>query len=85
MCSVYPKLRKFLLKLPISAKLHYLLHIGGQLHAITVKYSSEGKLLQVLEDRAGKVVRALSEVEERDGKLWMGSVLMSGLAVYKLE
>nr|GMD16209.1 protein STRICTOSIDINE SYNTHASE-LIKE 3-like [Ipomoea batatas] len=84
-CSVYPKLRKFLLKLPISAKLQYLMHIGGRPHAITVKYSPEGKVLKVLEDRAGKVVRAISEVEERDGKLWMGSVLMSGIAVYKLE
>ncbi|CAH9070707.1 unnamed protein product [Cuscuta europaea] len=83
--SEYPKLRKFLLKLPISAKLQYLMHIGGRLHAVAVKYSPEGKILQILEDRQGKVVKAISEVEEREGKLWMGSVLMSGFAVYQLE
>ncbi|CAH9083185.1 unnamed protein product [Cuscuta epithymum] len=82
--SEYPKLRKFLLKLPISAKLQYLMHIGGRLHAVAVKYSPEGKVLQILEDRQGKVVKAISEVEEREGKLWMGSVLMSGFAVYQL-
>ncbi|CAN4120134.1 unnamed protein product [Withania somnifera] len=83
--AIYPQLRQFLLKLPISAKLQYLMHIGGRLHAVVVKYSPEGKLLQILEDRAGKVVRAVSEVEEREGKLWMGSVLMSFISVYQLE
>ncbi|KAJ8446158.1 hypothetical protein Cgig2_015929 [Carnegiea gigantea] len=71
--------------LPIKAKYHYTVHIGGWQHGIIAKYSPEGELLQVLEDRPGKVVRAISEVEERDGKLWMGSVLMSFVAVYDLD
>lgn len=83
--AVHPKIRKFLLKLPIPAKIQYLLHIGGRLHAAVVKYSAEGKLLKILEDREGKVVRAVSEVEEKDGKLWMGSVLMPFVAVYNLD
>ncbi|PSR89808.1 Protein STRICTOSIDINE SYNTHASE-LIKE 3 like [Actinidia chinensis var. chinensis] len=83
-CAFYPKLRKFLLKLPISAKIQYLLNIGGRIHALVVKYSPEGKLLQILEDSQGKVVKAVSEVEEKDGKLWMGSVLMPFVAVYQL-
>ncbi|KAK4375848.1 hypothetical protein RND71_006525 [Anisodus tanguticus] len=82
--SKYPQLRLFLLKLPIPVKLRSFLH-GGQLRAIVVKYSPEGKLLQILEDGEGKVVRAVSEVEEKDGKLWMGSVLMPFIAVYQLE
>ncbi|XP_052187523.1 protein STRICTOSIDINE SYNTHASE-LIKE 3-like [Diospyros lotus] len=82
--GLYPKVRKFLLKLPIPARLQYLIFIGGRQHAMIVKYSPEGKLLQILEDSQGKVVRAVSEVEERDGKLWMGSVLMSFVAVYQL-
>ncbi|CAI9105824.1 OLC1v1004839C2 [Oldenlandia corymbosa var. corymbosa] len=84
-CALYPKLRMFLLKLPISTKIHYLLQIGGRPHAVVAKYSPEGKVLQILEDRPGKVVRAVSEVEEKDGKLWMGSVLMPFVAVYSLE
>ncbi|XP_057484232.1 protein STRICTOSIDINE SYNTHASE-LIKE 3-like [Actinidia eriantha] len=84
MCAFYPKLRKFLLKLPISAKIQYLLNIGGRIHALVVKYSPEGKLLKILEDVQGKVVKAVSEVEEKDGKLWMGSVLMPFVAVYHL-
>ncbi|XP_058191464.1 protein STRICTOSIDINE SYNTHASE-LIKE 3-like [Rhododendron vialii] len=84
LCGLYPKIRKLLLKLPISAKIHYLLQIGGRLHAVVIKYSPEGKLLQILEDSGGKVVKAVSEVEEKDGKLWMGSVLMPFVAVYQL-
>ncbi|XP_072990976.1 protein STRICTOSIDINE SYNTHASE-LIKE 3 [Typha latifolia] len=80
--SHHTQLRKFLLKLPIPAKYHYLMQIGGQLHAMIIKYSPEGKLLEILEDRRGKVVRAVSEVEEKDGKLWIGSVLMPFIAVY---
>jgi sugar lactone lactonase YvrE len=80
----YPKLRNFLLKLPISAKFQYLFNIGGRLHAVVAKYSSEGKLLQILEDSQGKVVKAVSEVEENNGKLWMGSVLMPFIGVYNL-
>ncbi|KAB1226975.1 Adipocyte plasma membrane-associated protein [Morella rubra] len=83
-CALYPKVRKFLLKLPIPVKIQYLLQIGGKPHAVVVKYSQEGKLLQILEDSQGKVVRAVSEVEEKDGKLWMGSVLMNFVAVYGL-
>lgn len=83
-CGLNPTLRKFLLKLPIPTIYQYLLHIGGHPHALIVKYSPEGKLLNMLEDRQGKVVKAVSEVEERDGKLWIGSVLMPFVAVYNL-
>ncbi|KAJ7948113.1 putative Strictosidine synthase [Quillaja saponaria] len=83
-CALYPKVSKFLLKLPIPAKIHFLLHTGGRPHAVAAKYSPEGKLLQLLEDNEGKVVKAISEVEEKDGKLWMGSVLMPFIAVYEL-
>jgi sugar lactone lactonase YvrE len=80
--SRHPGLRKIILNLPIPAKYQYLAVIGGRLHGAIVKYSPEGKLLEILEDRQGKVVKAVSEVEEMDGKLWMGSVLMPFVAVY---
>ncbi|XP_020597788.1 protein STRICTOSIDINE SYNTHASE-LIKE 3-like, partial [Phalaenopsis equestris] len=83
--STYLRLSKFLLKLPIPARLQFLVRIGGKLHAVIARYSPEGELLEMLEDREGKVVRAASEVEEKDGKLWIGSVLMPFIAVYTLE
>ncbi|KAI3913716.1 hypothetical protein MKW98_011777 [Papaver atlanticum] len=83
--GLYPGLRNFWLKLPITDKIQYLLSIGGRLHGVLVKYSCEGKLLQILEDSEGKAVKAASEVEERDGKLWISSVLMPFIAVYQLD
>lgn len=80
--SKWIQVRKFLMKLPIPAKYHYLMQIGGRLHAIILKYGPDGSLLEILEDSQGKVVRAASEVEEKDGKLWIGSVLMPFIAVY---
>ncbi|PWZ22856.1 Transcriptional adapter ADA2 [Zea mays] len=82
--SRHVKLRKFLLSLPIPAKYHYLMQIGGKLHAVIIKYSPEGQVLDILEDNKGEVVRAVSEVEEKDGKLWIRSVLMPFIAVFDL-
>lgn len=73
-----------MLKLPVTARRQFQIQIGGWAHGIVVKYSREGKILQILEDRDGKVVQSVSEVEEKDGKLWMGSVLNSHVAVYTL-
>ncbi|XP_071736252.1 protein STRICTOSIDINE SYNTHASE-LIKE 3-like [Rutidosis leptorrhynchoides] len=81
-CAQYPKFRTFILKLPIPIKFHFLLSSGGPL---IVKYNSDGKILKILEDIQGKVVRAVSEVEEKEGQLWLGSVLMSFIAVYHLD
>lgn len=54
--------------------------VGGTVHGIIAKYSADGELIDVLEDSQGKVVRAVSHVEEKDGTLWIGSVLMPYIA-----
>ncbi|KAK6232098.1 hypothetical protein SCA6_002171 [Theobroma cacao] len=63
------------LKLPLSFKQLHSLFIGGKPHAIAVKLSENGEILEVLEDTEGKTMRFISEVEEKDGKLWIGSKL----------
>ncbi|XP_062165724.1 protein STRICTOSIDINE SYNTHASE-LIKE 10 [Alnus glutinosa] len=75
---------KTLLKLPLSFKQLHSLLIGGKAHAAAIKLSEEGKFLEVLEDSEGKTVRFVSEVEEKDGKLWIGSVLTPFLGVYNM-
>ncbi|KAL5219203.1 hypothetical protein ABZP36_019887 [Zizania latifolia] len=75
-------LKKFLLGLPIPAKYHFKMLIGGWPHAVAVKLSPGGEVLDILEDSTGKVVRSVSEVEEKDGKLWMGSVIGPFIAVF---
>ncbi|KAM3690763.1 hypothetical protein ACB094_09G146500 [Castanea mollissima] len=74
-----------LLRLPLSFKQLHSLLIGGKAHATAIKLSEEGKVLEVLEDSEGKTIRIISEVEEKDGKLWIGSVLMPFVGIYNVH
>lgn len=75
---------KTLLKLPLTFKqLHKLLVL--EVHATAIKLSEEGQVLEVVEDCEGKGLRFISEVEENNGKLWFGSVLMPFIGAYNLH
>ncbi|KAH9296350.1 hypothetical protein KI387_039938 [Taxus chinensis] len=80
----YPWLRWVLFKLPLSMKQLYYMFIGGSPQAIAVRLNEDGKILEVLEDHVGSTVRLISEVEERNGQLWMGSVMVPNVALYTL-
>jgi hypothetical protein len=56
----------------------------GKPHAMIIRYGPDGSVKEVLEDQTGQVVRLPSEVEEHDGKLYIGSVLLPQIAVYTL-
>ncbi|KAL8095277.1 protein STRICTOSIDINE SYNTHASE-LIKE 2-like [Apium graveolens] len=43
---------------------------------VAVKLSENGEIIQIFEDIPGKVWKDASEVNERDGYLWIGSVVM---------
>lgn len=43
---------------------------------VAVKLSENGDIVQIIEDKLGKVWKYSSEVHERDGYLWIGSVVM---------
>lgn len=75
---------KTLLKLPLTFKqLHKLIVVEA--HATAIKLTEEGQVLEVLEDCEGKSMRFISEVEEHNGKLWLGSVMMPFIGVYDLH
>lgn len=76
---------KTMLRLPISFQQLHSLLIGGKVHATAIKLSEEGSVLDVLEDCDGKIMKFPSEVEEKDGKLWIGSVLTPFIGIYDLE
>ena len=75
-------LGKTLLKLPLGFRQLHSLLVGGKPHATAIKLSEKGEVLEVLEDCEGKTLSFISEVEEKDGKLWMGSVLMPFIGIY---
>jgi hypothetical protein len=51
---------------------------------MVIRYGADGNVKEVLEDQTGKVVKLVSEVEEHEGKLYLGSVLLPQIAVYTL-
>lgn len=78
-----PWLRHLVAKLPIPSK-HLFAMLAPKPHALILRYSSGGQVLEVLEDQPGKVVKAVSEVEEHDGKLYIGTALFPQMAVFTL-
>lgn len=76
----YPLLRSVYLRLPIplaySGK-----WTGMEMYSMIALLNREGKeIIDVLEDRHGKVVKLISEVREMKGKLWIGTVAHNHIA-----
>ncbi|XP_028789618.1 protein STRICTOSIDINE SYNTHASE-LIKE 10-like [Neltuma alba] len=73
-----------MLNLPLDFKQLHASFTGWKPHSSVMKLNDKGEVLQVLEDCEGKALRFASEVEEKDGKLWIGSVLMPFVGIYEL-
>lgn len=82
--SRYPLLRTLIIRLPISSKNVYWM-LAGKPHGMLMRYGPDGDFKEILEDQEGKVAKMLSEAEEHDGKLYLGSVLLPQIVVYTLE
>ncbi|CAI5489457.1 unnamed protein product [Closterium sp. Naga37s-1] len=67
-----PWLRSFVMSLPVDIKIIYGVMVGWP-HGLVVEVDGDGRITDVLEDHMGRAVKAVSEVEERNGTLWMGS------------
>ncbi|KAF8043740.1 hypothetical protein BT93_A1916 [Corymbia citriodora subsp. variegata] len=75
----------FAIRLPISLQRLHSVLVGGKADATAVKLGKEGEVLEVVEDKEGKTVQFISEVEERDSKLWIASVMRPFIAIYNLN
>ncbi|XP_043690699.1 protein STRICTOSIDINE SYNTHASE-LIKE 10-like [Telopea speciosissima] len=80
-----PWFGKVFLKLPDRVK--RLQSIIGEMkaHAIAVKLNEEGEVVEIFADSQGKTLKFISEVEEHNGNLWFGSVLMPFMGRYNLQ
>ncbi|WVZ54554.1 hypothetical protein U9M48_005335 [Paspalum notatum var. saurae] len=83
----YPWLQRLILKLPmrhVQRASWFLNQIGRQV--IALRLSEDGKVMEMVSVHgdAQKVFRSVSEVEERNGSLWIGSVMSPFLGVYRL-
>lgn len=58
-----------------------LLRVGGN-DGLAWRLNEEGEVLEVL-DVGARIIRPITEVEERDGRLWIGSLDKPFVGVYK--
>ncbi|XP_078152151.1 protein STRICTOSIDINE SYNTHASE-LIKE 10-like [Carex rostrata] len=80
----FPWVRDQLLKMPsgtILALSSAMSSIGRP--ALAVRLTEEGEIVEILRGGAGKKLSHVSEIYERDGKLWVGSVILPFLAVHR--
>ncbi|KAH7281009.1 hypothetical protein KP509_36G025300 [Ceratopteris richardii] len=80
----HPWLRRAFLQLPLPFTYIYKLFHGISPHGILAKYTTDGDL-EVFEDVSGSVVKYASEVDEHEGQLWIGSVLLPYISVHDLH
>ncbi|CAI5970494.1 unnamed protein product [Closterium sp. NIES-64] len=75
-----PWLRSFVMSLPVDIKIIYGVMVGWP-HGLVVEVDGDGRITDVLEDHMGRAVKAVSEVEERNGTLWANDALKLGSPV----
>ncbi|KAG5560916.1 hypothetical protein RHGRI_004073 [Rhododendron griersonianum] len=74
-----PWMRSIYFRLPIRLK--YLARfMGMKMYTVISLFNDKGEVLDVLEDRKGKVMKLVSEVRETKGKLWIGTVAHNHIA-----
>jgi hypothetical protein len=83
--TTYPWLRRIVMKLPprhVQRTMAFLSRFGR--HVIALRVSEEGKIMEeiIVDGAARKIFGSISEVEERDGRLWIGSVHLPFLGIY---
>ncbi|KAL3515781.1 hypothetical protein ACH5RR_022683 [Cinchona calisaya] len=74
-----PWMRNIYFRLPIPMR--YLARmVGMKMYTVISLFNEKGEILDVLEDRKGKVMKLVSEVRELNGKLWIGTVAHNHIA-----
>ncbi|XP_027113315.2 protein STRICTOSIDINE SYNTHASE-LIKE 13 [Coffea arabica] len=74
-----PWMRNVYFRLPIPMR--YLARmVGMKMYTVISLFNEKGEIVDVLEDRKGKVMKLVSEVRELNGKLWIGTVVHNHIA-----
>ncbi|KAL5546566.1 hypothetical protein UlMin_006253 [Ulmus minor] len=81
----YPIIGRTILKLPIDVmKVYKCFANWTGSKGLILRLSEEGEVLDLVEDRSGLRWKSVSEVEERDGSLWIGSIDRPFAGKYKI-
>ncbi|XP_021746978.1 protein STRICTOSIDINE SYNTHASE-LIKE 10-like [Chenopodium quinoa] len=78
----FPWIGQTIVKLPFNAVELAKVFVRLRAIGLAVKMDENGNVVQVLEDTSGKL-KFVSEVVEKDGNLWFGSVILPFASLYK--
>ncbi|MQM02942.1 hypothetical protein Taro_035705 [Colocasia esculenta] len=78
-----PWLGEALRRVPVDVERVSYWFLKWAARASALRLGEEGEVLEVLGGMGGRELRFISEIEEREGRLWMGSVVMPHVGVYK--
>lgn len=79
----YPWIGNSLLKLPFNITKAYAYLAKWRASGMAVRLSEQGEVLEIFEEKSGIRWRSISEVKEKDGNLWIGSINMPFVGMYK--
>ncbi|CAH9131418.1 unnamed protein product [Cuscuta epithymum] len=75
----HPWTRSVYFRLPVP--MQYLARLAGmRMYTVITLFDEEGRVVDVLEDKEGDVMKLMSEVREVNGKLWIGTVAHNHIA-----
>ncbi|KAE8670298.1 Protein STRICTOSIDINE SYNTHASE-LIKE 13 [Hibiscus syriacus] len=74
-----PWMRSLYFRLPIKMKILARI-MGMKMFTMISLFDENGRIVKVLEDRKGVVMKLVSEVREVEGKLWIGTVAHNHIA-----
>ncbi|XP_002979343.2 protein STRICTOSIDINE SYNTHASE-LIKE 13 isoform X1 [Selaginella moellendorffii] len=72
--SSTPWLKSLVFRVPVP--LSWIMYVVGEkMYSVAALFDKRGRLLRRLEDREARIVKLISEVYEKDGKIWFGTVV----------
>ncbi|XWS43057.1 hypothetical protein CRYUN_Cryun16bG0068600 [Craigia yunnanensis] len=80
----YPQLGNALIRLiPVDIMKAYSVFSKYRGSGLAMRLSEDGEILETLEDKRNKM-RSMSEVQEKDGHLWIGSIDLPFVGLYRI-
>ena len=80
----YPWIGNALLKLPFDIMRAYSYLAKWRGSGLAIRLSEQGEVLEIFEEKSGNRWTSIAEVEEKDGTLWIGSIIMPFAGKYRI-
>ncbi|MCO5608580.1 hypothetical protein L7F22_062792 [Adiantum nelumboides] len=84
LCAFMPWLRHAFFRLPVPISWLYKI-VGMRMFTVITLFDQQGNIIDSLEDYEGHAVKLVSEVQQKDNTLWIGSVYHKQVATFHYD